>query len=193
MPVLRPTEVFGEVVWLGLVVERAVTLRAEPVKQISMTFQGLEGEAHSGLTRPSCERVTSQYAKGTEIRNVRQVSILSEEEMAATAEAMGLPRLDPSWVGANIVLRGIPDFTQIPPSSRLIAENGASLTVDMENAPCQFPAREIEAEHPGRGKGYKSAAKGRRGVTAWVEREGEIALGSKLRLHIPPQRIYAHA
>jgi len=31
------------------------------------------------------------------------------------------------------------------------------------------------------------AAKGRRGVTAWVEREGRLAVGDALRLHIPDQ------
>jgi hypothetical protein len=29
-------------------------------------------------------------------------------------------------------------------------------------------------------------------VTAWVEREGEIRLGAKLRLHIPDQPVWPH-
>ena len=60
----------------------------------------------------------------------------------------------------------------------------------MENGPCQFPAREIEAEHPGRGAGYRRAARHRRGVTAWVEREGAIAVGDAARLFVPPIRLY---
>ncbi len=31
------------------------------------------------------------------------------------------------------------------------------------------------------------SATGRRGVTAWVEREGALVLGDHLRLHIPDQ------
>ena len=60
----------------------------------------------------------------------------------------------------------------------------------MENGPCQFSAREIERAHPGKGKGFIAAARHRRGVTAWVEREGAIALGETARLHVPPLRSY---
>ncbi|QHQ37218.1 MOSC domain-containing protein [Algicella marina] len=192
MPILSPTDHYGEITWLGRVADREVTLRADPVEAMDLRYEGIAGEYHGGLVRMSCSRVTSQYPRHTEIRNVRQITILSEEELDATAAAMGVPAIDPTWVGANIILRGIPDFTLIPPSSRLIAGNGTSMTVDMENAPCQFPAKEIEQEHPGLGKGYKAAATGRRGVTAWVERQGSLKIGDRLRLHIPPQRLWAH-
>jgi hypothetical protein len=36
-----------------------------------------------------------------------------------------------------------------------------------------------------------AAAKGRRGITAWVEREGEWRLGARIRLHVPAQRPWA--
>jgi hypothetical protein len=49
----------------------------------------------------------------------------------------------------------------------------------------------IEGHRPGRGKLFKRAAEGRRGVTAWVEREGRIALGDVLRLHIPDQPVWS--
>lgn len=192
MPVLEKTDLTGRAVWLGLVADRPTKLSADPVDRLEARFAGLVGEYHSGLTRKSCSRVRTQYPVGTEIRNTRQVTILSAEELAATAAAMGLEHLAPEWVGANIVLTGIPDFTLIPPSTRLIFPSGASLVVDMENAPCQWPAKEIEAQHPGQGKGYKSAAKGRRGVTAWVEREGAIVLGDSCTVHLPPQRIWPH-
>jgi len=63
----------------------------------------------------------------------------------------------------------------------------------MENRPCHLVSREIEAAHAGFGKAFKMAAAGRRGVTAWVEREGEIGLGARLRLHIPDQPPWPHA
>ncbi|WP_316013760.1 MOSC domain-containing protein [Roseobacter sp. HKCCA0434] len=192
MPVLQATEITGRVTWLGRVAHRPTDMRAEAVTRVDATFAGIEGEYHSGLIRESCSRVKTQYPVGTPIRNVRQISILSAEELAATAAALDLDSLAPELVGANIVLEGIPDFTLIPPSSRLIFAQGASLVVDMENAPCQWPAREIEAAHPGHGKGYKPAAKHRRGVTAWVEAEGMIALGDTVRLHVPPRRLYPH-
>ena len=43
----------------------------------------------------------------------------------------------------------------------------------------------IERDLPGQGKSFKAHAKGKRGVTAWVERPGELDLGDVLRLHCP--------
>ncbi|MDG4648229.1 sulfurase [Roseibacterium sp. SDUM158017] len=194
MPALIPTDHVAEVTWLGLNADRKAKLCSGPVEALRLTFAGPEGESHAGLTRPSDSRVVAQYAKGTEIRNVRQISILSDEDIAAIAAAMGLARLDPAWFGATMILRGIPDFTLIPPSSRLQDEtSGATLTVDMENLPCHLVSREIEAVHPGFGNAFKAAARHRRGVTAWVEREGGIALGARLRLHVPAQPAWPHS
>lgn len=191
MAIIEPTSITGTVAFLGLVRDRAASPRSEPVERVEATFAGLVGESHFGLTRPSCSRVTAQHpVKGTAIRNTRQVSVLSREELAETAQAMGLDALPPEWVGANLVLTGVPMLTLLPPSSRLVFANGAVLTVDVENAPCHIPAREVEGERPGVGRSYKAAARGRRGVTAWVEREGTIALGETMRLHAPPQRPY---
>lgn len=193
MPILSPTKITGRVVWLGRVADRAAGLASEPMEAVEATWEGFPGESHGGLTRPSCSRVTAQYPKGTEIRNTRQVSIVSADELAAVAAEMGIPDIAPEWVGASLVLEGIPEFTTIPPSSRLIFASGASLVVDMENGPCRFPAEVIEGHHPGKGMGFVNAARGRRGVTAWVERPGRIARGDAVQLHIPPQRLYAPA
>ena len=46
---------------------------------------------------------------------------------------------------------------------------------------------------PGHGAAVKGAANNRRGVTAWVEREGTLTLGERMRLHIPDQRPWAPA
>jgi hypothetical protein len=191
LAILTPTSIVGCVVFLGVVPDRAASLRSVAVEALDLNFAGIAGDCHAGLTRASCSRVTAQYPeRGTPIRNTRQVSILSDEELAETAAALGLPRLAPEWVGANLVLQGIPRLTCLPPASRLVFSGGAVLTVDVENEPCQFPAREIEREHPGLGRGYKAAARGRRGLTAWVEREGRIVRGERVVLHAPPQRVY---
>lgn len=189
MAILTPTGITGRVVFLGVVRDRAASLRSDPVQTLELRFDGIEGNSHAGLTRPSCSRVKAQHPRrGTPIRNTRQVSLVSAEELAATAAALGLDALPPEWVGANLVLEGVPDLTRIPPAARLVFAGGAVLTVDVENAPCQFPAREIEAERPGQGKGYVAAARGRRGLTAWVEREGALSLGEAVRVDVPPQR-----
>ena len=192
MPALKPTAFAATIAWLGSVPDRAAGLPSAPRETLRLTFAGPEGEAHGGLTRPSCSRVLGQYPRGTTIRNTRQVSVLSEEEIAQISAAMGLPALDPALMGATLVLRGMPDLTLLPPASRLIAEGGASLVVDMENRPCTLPARPIEAAHPGHGARFKAAARGRRGVTAWVEREGTLTLGERMVLHVPDQPAWPH-
>jgi hypothetical protein len=191
MPALVPTDHYATITWLGRVGDRAAKLASDAAMALDLTFAGVEGEAHSGLTRPSCSRVLSQYPRDTTIRNVRQLTILSAEELAETARGMGLDRLDPWFVGASVVIEGIPDFTHVPPSSRLQSESGVTLTIDMENQSCNLPGREIEAVHPGIGKTFKAAAAGRRGVTAWVEREGRLVVGDRFRLHVPGQRSWA--
>ncbi len=189
MPFLRETEYAGEVIWLGHV-PAGQSLRAEPVETLQLDFDGVRGERHEGLNRASCVRVKNLYPQGTEIRNVRQLSVLSAEELAGIATEMGLDDLDPSYLGASIVVKGIPDFSHVPPSSRLQADNGATITVDMENAPCVLPGREIEQDHSGHGAAFKPAAKRRRGVTGWVERPGSLRIGDKMRLFVPDQPIW---
>jgi hypothetical protein len=190
MPALIPTDHYATITWLGVVPDRAAGLKAVPRETLTVGFAGPEGEDHGGLTRPSCSRVLSQYPRDTVIRNTRQLCVMSVEELATIAAAMGLETLDPSYMGATMVIEGISDLTHVPPSSRLQGTSGATIVVDMENRPCMLPAREIEADMPGVGQKVKAAAKGRRGITAWVEREGVFALGERLRLHVPDQRAW---
>ncbi|MFN3259931.1 MAG: MOSC domain-containing protein [Pikeienuella sp.] len=192
MPMLTPTDHHGTITWLGVVLDRAVTLRSEPRDRLDFGFAGAPEECHGGLTRPSCSRVKLQYERGTEIANARQLSLLSKEELGDVAAEMGIPGIAPEWTGANVILSGIPDFSSIPPSSRLIFESGASVAIDMANGPCRFVAEEIEKEHPGRGLPFPTVARDRRGVTARVERPGAVEIGMRARLHIPVQKSWAH-
>jgi len=192
MPALKPTQYTAEIVWLGSVMDGDRDELSSPARDaLNLTFDGVAGAFHAGVTRPSCSRVKSQYAKGTPIKNERQLSIVSQEELDAIAADLGLDGIDPTRVGATMVVKGIPDFTHIPPSSRLQAPSGATVTVDMENRPCVFPSKSLEKAHPGQGVGFKPAAKNRRGVCAWVAAEGRVAVGDTLTLHIPDQRAWA--
>jgi hypothetical protein len=190
LPILKKTNIIGCVVAVLVNGDGEKDLTSERVDEVTATYGGFQGDSHYGLTRVACVRVRQQYTEGTEIRNTRQVTILSVEEMQQIAETMGIAELPAEWVGANLSLSGIPLLTQLPPSSRLIFANGVSLVVDMENGPCKYPGDIIEQHHPGRGSRFASAAIGRRGITAWVEREGAIRPGESVSVHIPPQRIY---
>lgn len=180
----------GRVAWLGRVEARAAALSSDPAPSLDLGFDGALGESHSGRTRPSCARVKMMHETGTEIANTRQLSILSAEELAATARDMGAERLDPAWVGASLVIEGLPDLSHLPPSSRLQGPDGVTLVVDMINHPCTQTGKSVERYLPGKGKLYKPAAMGKRGVTAWVERPGRLLLGDPLTLFIPDQRAW---
>lgn len=188
MPALKPTDFYATVTWLGSVKDSEADLRSSATQQMPLTFAGYAPEFHAGLTRPSCSRVKQQYPRDTEIKNSRQLSVVSQEELDLIAADMGISALEPHLIGASLVIKGIPDWSHVPPSARLIAEeNGPGLLVDMENRPCHLPVPFIDAENPGLGKLFKASAKGRRGVTASVEKEGTLEIGTRMRLHIPDQ------
>lgn len=193
MPALEPVPFDAEITWLGRVPMGGAQLASVACATLDLGFAGPVGEAHAGLTRQACSRVKALYPRGSLIRNTRQISILSAEELDLVARDIGLAALDPSLIGASMVLRNVPDLTHLPPSTRLLAPSGACVVVDMENRSCNLPAREIERAHPGHGAGFKAAARGRRGVTAWVEAEGALHLGDRLRLFVPDQPAWAGA
>ena len=186
MPMLTPTGLRATVTALLVDPDRGAGLESEPRDRVTLDWTGIVGEAHGGLTRAACSRVAAQYPRGTEIRNVRQLTAVSVEELEAIRVAMDAPELRPEWLGANLVVEGIEDFSALPPSSRLIGPDGASLVVDMENAPCRLPAEVIERHLPGVGARFPKAALGRRGTTLWVERPGALGTGDTLALHVPP-------
>ena len=192
MPALKPTHYTAEIVWLGSVMTDDRNELMSPEREaLELTFEGVAGAFHAGLTRASCSRVKSQYAKDTPIKNERQLSIVSQEEIDRIAAVMGVETLDPRRLGATMVIKGIPDFSHVPPSSRLQAASGATVTVDMENRPCVFPAKSLVVDHGDEAKAFKPAAKNLRGVCAWVAAEGRVSVGDTLTLHIPDQPAWA--
>lgn len=173
--------------------DRDSGLEKQEVKEARLLFSGMEGDCHGGLTRKSDSRMLKQYKRSTPVRNSRQLSMLSVEELEEVAGRMGIPAVKPEWVGANMVTRGIPDLTLLPPGTRLQFASGAMIVVDAENHPCRYPADIIARHHPDAKQGFVKAAMHKRGVVGWVEAEGVIRTGDSIAIWIPPQRIYAHA
>jgi MOSC domain-containing protein YiiM len=173
--------------------DRETGLEKFPVPEVRLLFEGIAGDCHGGLTRKSDSRMLKQFKRGTEVKNARQVSILSEEELAEIAANMGIPVVRAEWVGANMVTSGIPDLTLLPPSTRLQFPSGAMIVVDIENRPCRYPAEIITRHHPEQIKGFVAAAKHKRGVVGWIEAEGTVRTGDAITIWLPPQRTYSHA
>ncbi|MEE4238302.1 MAG: MOSC domain-containing protein [Anderseniella sp.] len=193
MAILEKSKLTGTVVALLSNPDRKTGLEKASRDKVDIIFDGIVGDCHSGRTYASDSRLLKQYKRGVPIANTRQLSVLSEEQLAEIASLLDIPRLEPEWVGANLVTSGIPDLTFLPPSTRMMFSSGATLIVDGENAPCRYVSDVINKHHPGKGDPFPKLARHKRGLVAWVEKEGAIAVGDEIVLHIPPQRIYSYA
>ncbi len=192
MSVVTKLKFTGRVEQLLSTVNRDDGFEKQTRDRLNLLLSGPEGDCHTGETRLSDSRTLQTYKRNTVIRNVRQITLISAEEMAEVAAAMELPEMNASWLGANIVTSGIPDLTLLPPSSRMQFPSGATLVIDTENLPCRQVANVIAKSYPEKGPKFVKAATHKRGLTAWVEREGEVFVGDDIKIFIPPQRIYSH-
>jgi hypothetical protein len=162
-----------------------------PVDRLMLTYAGIPGDRHAGTTRLSGAR-EPWYARGTPMRNERQLSILSTEELVDVAAAMAIPELKPEWIGASLLLSGIHDMSRLPPRSILMFPSGAAVRIDGDNGPCRDSGRSIvaatgQAEHE---FSFVKAAKGKRGLVGWVEREGVITPGDSIKIRVWAQELY---
>lgn len=163
-----------------------------PCDGLDLTFAGIEGDRHGGQTRRSGGR-EPWYRRGTVIRNERQLSLVSREELDEIAARLAIERLEAGWIGANLVIEGIARLTALPPRTTLFFEGGATLRVDGDNHPCRASGRAIARHVPGRPEietRFSSRARGLRGLVAWVEKPGRVAAGEGFEARIPAQHLY---
>jgi len=192
MPLLTKLKFTGKIEGLYLRSSRDGGFEKAPTGEMHLTLDGPVGDCHTGQTRKSDSRTTMLYKRGLDIRNVRQLTLLSEEELQVIADELGIRQVDPPWLGANIVFSGIRDLTFLPPSTRLQFPSGAVIVVDMENYPCSQIAEVVGRHHPDVQNMVVKKAMHKRGLTAWVERDGVIKADDVVTVFIPQQRIYPH-
>ena len=158
---------------------------------LELTFEGIPHDRHAGFLRRADAR-TPHYPRGTPIRNIRQLSIVSTEELAEIAVRLGLPELLPQWLGANIVLAGLPDLSFLPRGTRLAFPGGAALAAEGYNRPCLGTGRKVHEAAPSvTPQEFVKAASRLRGIVASVERPGEVRAGDSVEVHVPEQWLYA--
>ena len=165
---------------------------SRPVDALTVDFTGIVGDKHAGRTRLSTSR-EPWYPRGTEVRNDRQLTIVSSVELAEVAQAMDLPAIQPGWIGANLVFADIPSLTLLPVGTKLFFAGGAAVNVEAENAPCRVSGRSIGthyADREGLDLLFPKLAQHKRGLIASVERPGTIKSGENVRLLVPEQRLY---
>src|SRR3990172_6912831 len=161
-------------------------LPSHQVDEVQVHWEGLPGDKHYGLTMKAGSS-QKPYPKGSEVRNVRQISIVSAEELNAVAESMQLPTIDPSWVGANLMLSGVPGLTQLPSGSRLYFENGVGIVIEGENMPCTTAGGSLQNQFPDRPElttAFPKKAIGKRGLVASVEKPGLIPKGEAVTIRL---------
>jgi len=172
--------------------------------QLALTYQGIAGDYHAGHTRLSGAR-EPWYERGTEMRNERQLSILADDELGEIADNLNIRQLKPGWIGANLVIDGIRNFSLLPPRSVLIFEGGVTLRVDGYNGPCRIAGASVAKHLADEARltddifdsaksdialEFSQAARLKRGLVAWVEREGVIRPGEKVVGHVWEQWLY---
>jgi hypothetical protein len=168
--------------------------QTRPADELRLGFDGISGDFHAGPTRRSGGR-EPWYPRGTEMRNERQLSIVAADELAVVAERMGLAEIKPEWIGANLVIEGVPNLSMLPAGTLLFFKGGVTIKVDAQNGPCRIAGRSI-AENAGMADVeagallFPKAAKRLRGVVAWVERPGTIKAGEEISVRVPEQWIY---
>ena len=166
------------------------SIESTPCSQLELDINGIIGDKHYGFQRPSGVRETNFYPKGTTIRNNRQWSAISAEELDKITHKMNVPHLKSEWLGANILFKGIPNFSKLPIFSLIIVRPDTSDSVTLvnycENEPCMGPHKRI-VEHLKMEPqlGFIAAAYGQRGTVGWVEKGGIVRVGDKVRIYIP--------
>ncbi len=161
---------------------------------LELGFDGIAGDFHAGTTRRSGGR-EPWYPRGTEMRNERQLSIVAPDELAEIARTMGIAGLRPEWIGANLLLDGVPRLSMLPAGTLLFFKGGVTLKIDAQNGPCRIAGRSV-AEHAGMADVeagallFPKAAKRLRGLVAWVEKPGRIEMGEEVSVRIPEQWLY---
>jgi hypothetical protein len=165
-----------------------------PVESLTLGFDGIAGDFHAGHTRRSGGR-EPWYPRGTEMRNERQLSLVAPDELALVASRMGIAELKPEWIGANLLIEGVPRLSMLPSGTLMFFEGGVTLKIDAQNGPCRFAGRAIaeNADMPDKEAGallFPKVAKRLRGLVAWVERPGAIASGEGISVRVPEQWIY---
>ncbi|MEJ8474642.1 MOSC domain-containing protein [Roseibium algae] len=163
-----------------------------PCDALDLGFEGIDGDRHGGFTRKSGGR-EPWYPRGTEMCNERQLSLLCPAELALVAQRMELDVLEAAWIGGNLLLDGFPNFSLIPPRTRLVFEGGVVIRVDGDNAPCRSAGKSIAKQVPER-EGldllFPKVAKRLRGLVGYVEKPGTVRPGESVTAVIPEQWIY---
>ncbi len=179
-------------------------VRSERRTKILLFDDGVRGDRHAGRQRQINVRDKTLLAfgipKDTPCAATRQVTAVSTEELASIARTLGIDgMIKLGSLGENLVITGIPRFTELPPGTFLCfkAPDGtvraAVLAVWGENTPCVVVGTKVQEDFPncpnitGR---FVKAADRKRGLALFVMCGGAIKEGDTVVALIPEHRLY---
>lgn len=174
-----------------------------PREFIVFALDGIEEDNHRGFIKKADTRdkpIPKRDGQGerVEVRNWRQWSAVSREELACLARDLELPEIKEEWLGANFTISGIPRFSIIPRGSTIWFPEDTVLTVEEINRPCDGPAKVIAAQYPDQdlthlpgkfiNKGWSS-----RGLVGTVYRAGVARNGDEIKIEVYEPRFFSAA
>lgn len=179
----------GRVEWL--------CINSKPVESASYFLDGPVGDDHSSFSRrlsghDGAYLETSNRARKDLVFNWRMWTGLSREEVTEIEKRLGYP-IPQGCLQENLLVSGIPRFTQLAPTSRLVfPERGGKqviLAVWEENTPCRTVGERLETHHkvPGLSTRLIAEARHKRGVMGIVLSAGVIHVGDEIQVY-PPVR-----
>jgi hypothetical protein len=167
-----------------------------PRGEIALAPEGIPGDRHATALRPATAR-DPWLPRGLQLRNDRQISMLSVEDLAQIAAALDLAQVAPELVGANIVVEGLDRFSRIPAGAHLAFggawggqgrfDGAAILKAEAYNHPCRGPGRRLAAAYarPDLEFAFPKAARSLRGLVLSVSLAGVIRAGDQVVV-VPP-------
>lgn len=169
------------------------------IKDADFTLKGPYGDRHSGYQRKLSGHDggyirTSSLKKGDMVLNWRSWTGLSREELHEIELALGV-KIPPGCLLENIIVSGIPSFSKLKPTTRLVFPEKTSpfgntqvvLAVWEENGPCAIVGKRLEEHHEQEGlkTRFVTAAQGKRGVMGIVLSPGNIEVGDSVLVYTP--------
>ncbi len=195
----------NDLIAIGKVVSLSISGNA--CSSVSYNLAGPLHDIHQGLTRKisSHDNVymsTSSLKKGDEVFNWRTWTALSVEELSDIENELG-HRIDFGMLLENIVIEGIPKFSQLLPTTRLVfqaSEKGTELAKGVssfakrpilavweENGPCKTVGKRLEEHHKKEGLAaeFVKVAQRRRGLMGFVLSAGLLQCGDTVLVYPP--------
>jgi len=176
-------KIIGTLVSVHIGEEDELAKVAQPAVQAEL--DGFVGDRHKGFSRVAYEGDTEP--EGTLRRNNRQWTGVSVEELAMIQMRMDLQEpLSAETLGANICVKGIPNFSRLAKGDRLIFPSGATLIVEDYNPPCSDMSEKVAAlhttnsGHPIGRLDFCKQAKRIRGVVGSIDVPGVINTGDEV-------------